>query len=584
MKKFRTFTDGFSKKQILCLLICGIVLSASVSAAVTWRLAKKQNGVTKSRSTDQILILYTNDLHCAMETGEHSLGFAGLMAVKDWAEKVSSYVTLADCGDAIQGDAVGLLSEGACMVDLMNEAGYDLCTFGNHEFDYGMERILELCNNRSKAQYVSCNFLDAKTGQAVVKPYVVLDYDGIKAAFIGISTPETITLSSPADWMDQEGNDNYDFCQGKQGSRLYDAVQSAVDRARQEGADYVIALAHLGTADSAKPYRSVDVIAHTSGIDAVLDGHSHSVIGQERVANKEGREVLLSSTGSRLANVGCLRIDTKGTTQLSDDTLNTVLISGEASGRMDQSVQNILAEYEEQLQEVVAHADMELSVNSSSGNRMVRCRETAIGDLCADAFRVISGADIAVVNGGGIRAGISAGAVTQQDILNVFPFGNQLCMVASTGQDILDLLEFACKNTESESEHADGPVGESGGFLQVSGVRFAVDTRVESSCVQDENGMFVEVSGKRRVKDVQILDRETGAYQDVNPEKTYMLAANDYLLREGGDGFGMFLRDHDFVNMQPMQDSQVLTAYLREELGGRIPESYADVQGRILVR
>lgn len=582
MKRFRIIKDHLTKKYMSLLLISTIVLAASASAAVTWQLAKKGTVESKNRSTEPILILYTNDMHCAAETEEHSLGFAGLVAIKDWAETISPYVTLTDCGDAVQGDAAGLLSEGAYMIDLMNEAGYDLCTFGNHEFDFGMERILELTEKRSKAQYVSCNFLDAKTGKTVTEPYAILDYDGIRAAFIGISTPETITSSSPAEFMDEEGNYTYEFCQGEQGTRLYDTVQSAADQARQEGADYVIALAHLGTAESMQPYRSIDVIAHTSGIDAVLDGHSHSVTGQELVKNKEGKEVLLSSTGSRLANVGCLIIDTKGTQKLSDDTLKTTLISKEASSQMETSVRTILAQYEEQLQEVAAYADAELSVNSKSGNRMVRCRETAIGNLCADAFRVISGADLAVVNGGGIRAGIPAGEVTQQDILQVFPFGNQLCVVTCTGQDILDLLEFACRNIEKEPENADGPVGESGGFLQVSGIRFTVDTSVESSCVQDEQGMFMEVAGRRRVQEVQIMDQKTGEYLELNPGKTYTLASTDYLLREGGDGVGMF-RDHVFLNRQMVLDRQVLERYLREELGGKIPGVCAGVQGRIIV-
>lgn len=585
MKKIRQFTDSFTKQQIFGVLVCSILVSASVSAAAAWHLAEKRmTGFRESRSTDPIFILYTNDVHCAMETTDDSLGFAGLMAVKDWAEKMSPYVTLVDCGDAIQGEAAGLLSTGACMTDLMNEAGYEICTFGNHEFDYGIERMLELSGERSTAQYVSCNFLDADTGIPVAAPYVIRNYDGIRAAFIGITTPQTITSSSPAGFMDAQGNYQYELCQGEQGQRLYDTVQSAADQARQEGADYVIALAHLGTAESAEPYRSTDVIAHTSGIDVVLDGHSHSVILQEHVANKEGREVLLSSTGSRLAHVGCLRIDTKGTSQLSDDTLDTVLISGEAASRMDASVQNILAQYEEQFQEVVAYADLELPVNSENGNRMVRCRETTIGNLCADAFRVVCGADIAVVNGGGIRAGISAGEVTNRDIFSVFPFGNQLCAVACTGQEILDCLEFACKNIEPEAENADGPVGESGGFLQVSGVRFAVDPDVESSVLVDDQGMYVEVSGKRRVKDVKILDQTTGVYQKLDPEKTYTLASNDYLLQEGGDGFGMF-KDHAFLKTEPMQDSQVLAAYLQKELEGSIPaDLYAEVQGRILVQ
>ncbi|MDE7312592.1 MAG: bifunctional metallophosphatase/5'-nucleotidase [Eubacterium sp.] len=579
----------WGKKISLALLLPVLVLTAALSAFGAWRIAGSaykagaDGTAQESRSTDKILVLYTNDMHCSIEADAQSFGLSGLAAAKEWAQRMSQYVTLADCGDAIQGEAAGLLSRGSCMVDLMNELGYDICTFGNHEFDYGMEQILELVNNRSKAAYISCNFVEQKTGAAVAEPYVIMDYDGLSVAYVGVSTPQTLVSSQPSSFMDEHGEYLYGFCQGEDGARFYHAVQSAVDSARQDGADYVVAIAHLGIDESASPYRSTDLIRHTTGIDAVLDGHSHSVIPCERVNNKDGKEVLLSSSGSRLANIGCLLIDTKGTAALSDDVLDTVLLSKETVQNMEQSVGEVLSAYETLLEEVVAYSDVRLSANSENGNRMVRNRETAIGNFCADACRSVSGADLAVVNGGGIRAGLAAGELTYGDLFAVFPYGNMLSVVTASKQDILDMLEMAYKDVQAAAETEDGAVGEFGGFLQVSGMRVVIDTGIPSSVRLDENGMFASVSGRRRVTDVQVFNSVTGEYEPLDDAKTYTLAANDYMLHEGGDGFSMFMR-HAFVKDRFIQDTQALADYITKDLAGKVGAAYGDVQGRILVK
>ncbi|MDE7286244.1 MAG: 5'-nucleotidase C-terminal domain-containing protein, partial [Lachnospiraceae bacterium] len=468
------------------------------------------------------------------------------------------------------------------MVALMNEAGYDICTFGNHEFDYGMEQGLRIAKELSDAQYVSCNFLDLVSGNTVMPPYVVVDYDGIEVAYVGICTPETITASAPGSFMDENGDFVYGFCQGEDGDKLYDAVQSAVNDARAQGADYVIGVAHLGISEKAAPYRSTDVIAHTAGIDVMLDGHSHSVIHGDMVKNKEGVEVLLSSTGSRLANVGCLVIDTKGTESLLDDTITTSLISAESGHEIETLMEEIKAEYEEMLAKVAAQAKVGLSTLSENGNRMVRCRETNLGDFCADAYRIVSDADIGVVNGGGIRADIPVGDVTYGAFLNVFPFGNMVCVVESSGQEILDMLEMAYANVEAEHENADGPVGESAGFMQISGMKLVINTSIPSTVCLDGNGMFASVSGERRVKDVQVLNTQTGQYEDIDPDKIYTLAANNYLLHSGGDGFGMFM-DNEFIMDEFVLDNQALIDYAQKELGGFIGMEYQTAQGRIQI-
>ncbi|MDE7331817.1 MAG: bifunctional metallophosphatase/5'-nucleotidase [Lachnospiraceae bacterium] len=600
-----------NKKIPLGISILCVLITAAVSVAVTWQAAGRERKISGDENPadteltengadalktdtkesvfledtlfdeDKILVLYTNDIHCSMETDEDSLGMAGLAAAKEWAGAFSEYVTLIDCGDAIQGEVAGTLSEGMSMVNLMNELGYDVCTFGNHEFDYGMEQILTIAKELSKAEYVSCNFVELETESTVVKPYVIMEYDDISVAYVGICTPRTITASTPKFFMDENNNFLYGFCQGENGAKLYDAVQKAVDEARAEGADYVVAAAHLGINEDDAPYRSLDVIANTTGIDVVLDGHSHTEVERGFVKNKDGQNVILSSTGARLANVGCLMIDTKGTEDVSDDSLYTFFLSGEKSGKMHAAVKETKAEYDEIENEVMAYSDVSLHTADQEGNRMVRCRETNLGDFCADAYRVVSGADIGVINGGGIRADLPAGEITYGSLISVHPYGNMLCVVECTGAEILDMLEMAYRNVEAEYADENGPIGESGGFWQISGMKLAIDTGTESSVQLDENGMFVSVSGQRRVYDVWILDGETGEYREIDTEKTYTLASTDYMLHECGDGFSLF-EDNVFVMDRFILDYQALITYVSDYLDGLVGEEYTKSQNRIM--
>ena len=267
-------------------------------------------GCAPQRQEQDIVILYTNDVHCAVDAG---IGYAGLSAYKEWMENKTDYVTLVDCGDALQGDTIGAVSQGEYLVDIMNQMGYHFAVLGNHEFDYGMEQLTVLLE-KADAQYLGCNIRYTGAGENAVsslKPYEIVTYGDVEVAYVGISTPESIAKSTPAYFMDESGAFVYDFYGGS-GEALYTQVQRTVDECRKEGADYVVALAHLGDDESSEPFRSIDLIAGTSGIDAVLDGHSHSVIPCDVVKNKTGKEVLLSSAGTGLANIGQLVITTDG--------------------------------------------------------------------------------------------------------------------------------------------------------------------------------------------------------------------------------------------------------------------------------
>ena len=522
--------------------------------------------------SNDIVILHTDDVHCGVSDG---MGYAGVAAYKAEMEQTHNYVALVDCGDAVQGGAIGTLSGGAYLVDIMNETGYDFATFGNHEFDYKIPQLTKL-TKQAKFKYLACNFkyLGKGTSDIAYKPYEIVDYGGTKVAYIGIATPESFVKSTPAYFQDANGNYIYSFCEDDDGSALYKAVQNTVDEVKKAGANYVIALAHLGNEGTTDRWSSKAVIANTTGIDVVLDGHSHSTIEKEMVKNKDGKEIPLSSTGTKLVNIGKLTIsDGKFTTELVTD----YAVKDDAT---DTFVKSIQEKNEALVNTVVAKSSVDLTTKRADGTRAIRNRETNLGDLCADAYRAISGADIALVNGGGIRADIPAGDITYGQIIKVHPYGNALCVVEATGQEIIDALEWTARNTMSTYSDGENSVGEMGGFLQVSGLKYTIDTTVKSSAKGDDKSMFVSVDGAYRVKNVKVL--KNGKYVDIDPKATYTVASHNYMLKDSGDGINMFA-DNKLLQDSVMLDNQVLINYIKDDLGGTVPASYAAPQGRISI-
>ena len=523
-------------------------------------------------SAGDIVIIYTNDVHnVTASTDAATSGAPKLDAYAQVAAYVkemkaivgNSNVTLVDAGDFAQGEAIGTLTKGGYPVEIMNEIGYDIVVPGNHEFDYGMERMQELMGMLD-AKVISANFTDLGTGEAVYDAYTIVEYGSVKVAYVGMTTPESFTKSTPVYFQNDAGEWVYGFCEGGNGQELYDVVQSAVDAAIAEGADYVIAVGHLGVDEVSAPWRSIDVIANTTGIDAFIDGHSHSAIAGDNYKNKAGEDVLLTQTGSKLANIGCMVI-------AADGSITSTLISTSEYENFDADalayLEGISALFAEELGGVVAKSDYDLVVNDpATGSRMIRSRETNLGDLCADAYRFVLGADIAFVNGGGIRTNIKAGDITYGNVIAVHPFGNVGCVVEATGQQIIDALEMSSRAVP----------GELGGFLQVSGIEYTIDWSIASTVVVDDKGMFEEVAGARRVSDVKV------GGVDIELDKTYSLASHDYMLLNKGDGINMF-SDNKILVQPVILDNQVLIDYINDYLDGVVGEAYADPygQGRI---
>lgn len=547
-------------KRITSLLTSAAVLAASLMALQTAAGAEE----TENKG---VVILHTNDVHCGFEPDDYSYGAAELAAYRAHLEDEGYDVIMVDAGDFVQGGVIGTLSDGEYPMQIMNALGYDAAVPGNHEFDYGMDAFFKL-TSEEEFPYLSVNFTDLSTGEKPFQAYTIVDAEPYKIAFVGLTTPETPTSSRPSNFMDENGNYTYGFLGGDDGTALYAAVQQAIDAAYADGADYVFAIGHMGDYVYDDRWSSTAVIEHVSGLTGFIDGHSHSEI----VAMDEDRDlndVWLTSTGTKLQTIGQITITPEqvscGLIKKGDYTVSEDETSAERQAYQEMSdfIAGINEQFSELAGTVVARTEVALTVNDpDTGERAVRSAETNLGDLCADAYRARTKADIGLINGGGVRADIAAGDITYGNIIDVQPFGNSLCVVKATGQQILDCLEIGAVHTPEEN----------GGFMQVSGLSYTVNTYIPSSVVTDENGNFTGVDGEYRVRDVMI------GGEPLDPDRTYTVASHDYLLLNGGDGMSMF-RDCDLVAKEITLDNQALIEFITEDLGGVVGGEYSDPRG-----
>ena len=559
--------------SILCSVLLIVLLSIPVCAA-------------NAEKSNDIVILYTNDTHAYIDG---PLSFDTIGALKKNLEKQYRYVLLVDAGDHLQGTAFGSMDQGASVLKLMNKAGYDLATPGNHEFDYGMDIFLERARE-AEFPYLSCNLYhqeDGVRGENLLESFQAYHFGKEIVAFIGITTPETIVKSTPAYFQDENGNFCYGISGGDDGQALYDDVQFAVDAIRRAGATKVIAVGHLGDDPSSSPWTSEEVIAHVRGLDAFIDGHSHSEVSGQQILGADGEPVLLTQTGEYLNNVGIMVIDYETGEIQSDlivceDILKTVknkdgtessVVSGHRltselySGPEwvnDYTISFVKNQWinkvNQKLKQKIGESQVILDNYAEDGTRLVRKQETNTGDFAADALYYLfdqmdMNVDAAIVNGGGIRNQAVTGTMTYKTCKDIHTFGNIACLQTVTGQQLLDALEWGARFAGSDQE--------CGGFLQVSGIRYQIDTDWPDSTQKDGNGMWIGgPTGGYRVHDVAIYDRETDSWRALELQETYRLAGYNYTLRNSGDGYNMFSCAVNVVDYV-MEDYMVLANYVQ---------------------
>ena len=541
--------------------------------------------------SDDIVILHTNDVHTYID-GE--ISYDVIAGVKAELEKMYNFVILADAGDAIQGTAFGSMDKGATIVKLMNAAGYDIATLGNHEFDYDMEGTMNVIE-WAEYPYVSCNFYHEENfvrNENVLDSYVTFVCGDMSVAFIGITTPESFTKSTPAYFQDDNGNYIYGIAGGEDGQKLYADVQAAIDEVKALGVSKVIALGHLGDDKASQPWTSEETIANTTGLDAFIDGHSHSTVLGKEVADKAGNAVLLSSTGEYFGKIGMMVIDsetgaittdfitvnelTETTTDAEGKEVTNVvgyelasnLYTG-AKWPVDEEVKAIkdawINEINTKLGEVIGSTALTFDNYDAEGNRLVRSQETNTGDLAADALYWLFDemgldVDVAIMNGGGVRNKAITGEISYLVAKQIHTFGNVACLQTITGQQLLDALEWGARFVDAGKEN--------GGFLHVSGITYEIDSSYPESTVADDKGVWVSgPTAGYRVHDIKVYNKETGVYEPIDLAASYNLAGYNYTLRDLGDGFAMFdgaINVLDYV----AEDYMVVSNYVSDFEGG----------------
>lgn len=527
------------KKGLLACLTVGLTMAAPLYA---WAADK------------EIVILHTNDMHCGVND---NLGLATVAQMKQNALQKTPYVALVDAGDAVQGAPIGKLSRGEAVVRMMNAAGYDFAIPGNHEFDYGMERFWQL-DKQLKNGYYCANFTDLRTKKLALPAYKIMQFGDTKVAFVGATTPGTLISSTPAFFQDGKGNYLYGFNEDETGRKLYKALQKSINAARENGADYVFIVGHLGINGSIEYWNSENVAANTRGVDAIIDGHSHERIQGKYVKNYLGKDVLIAQTGTKLKTVGRLVISTDG-------KITSELLKQDIGD--DKKVQKIIsreiAKYEPLLKQPVGEALLQLRSNDpQTGERLVRNSECSLANFVTDAFKAVLNCDVVMVNGGSIRNEIKTGVVTYNDLLEAFPFGNMCAVIEASGQQILDALEMGASHYPEEF----------GGFYQVAGMEYTINKSVPSTVILDEKGNFSRVGGLYRVSDVRI----GGQPLDIN--KKYTVGGITYVLKDGGDGNVMF------KGCKPLKDGEIsdvdaIMEYIQKQLDGKIGEQYNNPYG-----
>ena len=514
---------------------------------------------TPNLPTDSIIILYDNDVHCSIE------GYPMLVSLRKECLSNTEYVSTVSCGDFASGGLMGAISKGENIVEIMNHVGYDAIALGNHELDYGFPQMFALTQTLD-APIVCANLKNVQMNTRPFPAYHIIRYGEVDVAYIGFTTTTSGTVKSLSD---EHGNPLYSFMRDD----FYENAQYFIDEARNNGADYVIALAHLGDSQKTGGHpSSIDLIGNTIGLDAVIDGHDHHAIKEQIVNNKDGNPVLLTSAGSNFQYVGKLTINTDGTVE------STLISTTNSEVIADSDTQNYISLLEEESTSqgnyIIGHSEVELTIYDQEGNRIVRKQECNLGDFCADALRAFTDADIAMLNGGGIRANIKKGDILFNDLYNTMPFGDMISTGTLNGKQLLDVLEFAVAALPSES----------GTFMQVSGLRFEVDPDIPSPVVKDaETGMFSHVeNAERRISNVKILNKQSGEYEYIDLSRQYSLATLDYLIHEqGGSGIlSCVVPDSNYYGT----DIEILIHYLESDLGKTIGTQYSEPQGRIIYK
>ena len=523
--------------------------------------------------SDDIVIIHVNDVHCGLND---TIGYDGYKLYKDELKEKYKNIITVDAGDHVQGGTLGAISDGTAIIELMNKLEFDVAILGNHEFDYGIERLNQLGED-FKSNYTCANFCYRKNKTTIFDPYKIIEVDGKKVGFIGVLTPLTLSKTYLSSVLDDDGSQLYDFLTGNNTQELYDTVQSHIDYLRNnQSVDYVILLTHIGL--EREQYTSDGLLSNLKNVTAIIDAHTHKVYNVTS-KDKDGKEIHITQTGTKLARVGLLILKKDGTItseniaeipEPANKTNAKQVLRSNTNRWVDKEtsdfINSLWDQYKEELGILLGHSDFDMIViiqSDESTLQECRFKECTLGNLVADAVKDIGNGEITIVNGGSVRNDMLKGNLTRGRVIDVLPWFNNIVQKQLTGQTILDALEFGVSKLPEIS----------GGFPQVSGITFDVDSSINSTVQTDPSGMFVNVAGKRRVSNVKING------EDLNLSRIYNASLLEFIAG-GGDGYSMFAK-YDITNESLVTDTDALCMYIQINLNGTIPEKYKSYQGRI---
>ena len=507
-------------------------------SAIGFMLSSCHSDSFDESSDKCIVILFEGDTHNEVDG---YCRFAGLRDAMQDAD--TSHVVTVSLGDFMVGGALGAISKGSYITDIMRSIGYDVLTIGNHEFDYGGENMKTLLEQLGVP--VTCvNFFDYGASEPVYAPYIIKQFGKKRVAFVGALAPETIQLQEYA-FFDETGRQLYDL----HANELYQLVQQAVDMARSKGkADYVVLLSHIGEKE-AMGFCSHKLIEATRGIDAVIDSHSHTSIEGEWVRNADGNAILITQAGDHMRNVGKMIIGKDG---IISSSLIPIADIPYRSEKVADVVEKVKQEAQEIAESVICTSDYDLIVTDADGTSLVQREETNGGDLVTDAFRIEMNAEIGLHSGNSFVKSIAAGKITYGDIVAMLPYENNMNVIQVTGQLLFDMLTKCTQKVPDYDMH----------FPQVSGLRFTIHT------------------ASHTVRGVEVLDKASGAYKPLDPARTYSVAISTYYK---GGGFYNLLKDCPVERSSTLMVRDVVISYLNKTLNASLGETYRNPQGRITI-
>ena len=517
-------------------------------------------GLNKGKRSGDLVIIHTNDTHGFDQKAEGVAGMASVAQLKLDFQAEGKEVLLFDAGDAMQGNVLVNISKGENAVKFMNAAGYDAMCIGNHEFDFGMARLLENVSNLDFPALCG-NIVEDATGESPFLESCVFELDnGMKVGVFGLDTPTAKTSSAP------RNTEGYSFLYGQD---LYDKTQLLINGLRESGCELVVCLGHLSEEDDGLGDIASEVVRNTNGLDIFIDAHDHQVENQ-RVADRYGDEVVITETGCNLANVGVISVGA--------EDIEATLMPASALTKENPEVAALVKaaadEVDAQLSETVGSTDILMNGVRDE----VRSSETNLGDFCADALlwsgQSLSGRDVdaALLNGGGVRDSIAPGDITSKTLRTVFPFDNELCLITVSGEQLLVALESASRDVPTPN----------GGFMQVAGIEYTIDT----SKPFEGGELYPNTTVTRPTNPGgRVTITSVGGWA-FNLDDKYTIATNTYIGQGGGDNCQVFLDPEVQATFESLDqlDCEALSSYLVIACGGEVPAKYAQPQGRITIK